>query len=113
MSPPRAAEARRRRRRRWLELARPSMQSEHPVDRAQFRRLDHLGMRDGHRMQVAIQRFPPEIQEALKFREAWTQVIGLPHIGLQQPGMIRTTVENVGGRQAIARELLLEVLRYH
>ena len=100
-------------RRPRLELARPSMQPEHPVDRAQFRRLDHLGMRDGNRMQVALQGLPPEIEEALKLREARTQVIGLPHIGLQQPGMIRTTVKNVGGRQAIARELLLEVFRYH
>jgi hypothetical protein len=90
-----------------------SMQPEHPVDRAQFRGLDHLGMGDGHRMQVAVQGFPPEIEEALKFREVRTQVIGLPYIGLQQPGMIRTTVEYVGGRQTIAGELLSEAVRYH
>src|ERR1700722_16880648 len=87
------------------------MQPEHAVDRPQLGRLDHLRVRHYHRMKVALERLAPEIQEALKLREVRTQIVGLPHEGLQKPGMIRTTVKDGCGRQAIAGDLLLEVSR--
>jgi hypothetical protein len=85
------------------------MQTEHPVDRAQFCRLDHVGVRDHHRMQVALQGVLPEIEEPMKLRKGRAQIIRLPYIGLQQPRMIRTTIENVGGSQAVAGEPLLKI----
>ena len=61
------------------------MQPEHAVDRLDLRRLDQLGMRDGHRDQRPFQLVLPERQEILQRRKFREQVVVLPDVGLQQP----------------------------
>src|SRR5262245_59889775 len=70
-----------------------SVQLEFAVDRLDLGRLDQLAMRDRDRMQDAFQRFLPEAQEALQFREMRAHVVFLPDVGLQEPGMVGTPVQ--------------------
>jgi hypothetical protein len=44
-------------------------------------------MRDRDRMHDTFERFLPEIQKTLQLREIWAEVVVLPDVGLQQPGM--------------------------
>ena len=65
------------------------MQPELAVDRTDLGRLDQPGMRHGDRVQRALQGLQPEIEE---FVERWkyrTEIVILPDIALQQPGVIR------------------------
>jgi hypothetical protein len=38
-------------------------------------------------MHDTFERFLPEIQKTLQLREIWAEVVVLPDVGLQQPGM--------------------------
>jgi hypothetical protein len=77
------------------------VQAEHAVDWAQFGRLDQPGMRDRHRMQRPLQLLLPEREKILQCGKSWKQVVVLPDVALQQPALIRTTIENFGRRQAV------------
>jgi len=50
----------------------------------------------------------PELQEFVKHREVREQIIFLPDIGLQQYGMIRPMIQNLGGRQPITIQSFCE-----
>ena len=63
------------------------MQPEQPVHRFDLGRFDKAGMRDRDRMQGTFERFLPEFQKALQLGKFGAEIIGLPDIGLQQPGM--------------------------
>jgi len=88
------------------------VQPELAVGRAAFRRLDQPGVRDGHRVQRAFELLEPEIEEFVQFGEYRAQVIALPDIGLQQPGVVRPTIKDVGRRQSVPFELLAKVFRH-
>jgi hypothetical protein len=94
---------------REFKIASASMQSKLAFDRADFRRLDQLAMRHRHRMQNALERTLPELQEALQLRELRKEIVFLPNVGLQQPRVVRPPIEDLRGGQAIAIELALKV----
>lgn len=54
-----------------------------------------MGDRDG--MDGAVNFATPEIEKALEAWERGCQVVMLPYEGLEEPGMIGETVENIGG----------------
>jgi len=89
------------------------MQSKFPADRLKLRRLDQLGVRDANRMQRPLKLLLPEGQEALQLGKFGKQIVVLPNVGLQQPLMIGTPVQDVGGCQAKAFDLPAEVFRNH
>src|SRR5258708_11391162 len=89
------------------------MQPEDAVHCPNLRRLDQLGMGDRHGMQHAFERCLPKLKKSLQFGEVGTNVIGLPDVGLQQPGVIGASIQDVGRRQAVAGHLLAEILSYH
>src|SRR5437868_15001413 len=66
-----------------------------------------------HRMKGAIELLLPEREETLEHWEVGAEVVILPDIGLQQPGVIRTTIEDARGGQPVAPDLALEVFRDH
>src|SRR5262249_55153717 len=70
-------------------------------------------MRHGDRVQRAFQSLQPEIEEFVERRKYRAEIVILPDIALQQPGVIRPPVENVGCGQPIAFKLPPKVLRHH
>jgi hypothetical protein len=68
------------------------MQPENTIHRFDLGRFDEAGMRDSDRMQDTFERFLPEFQKTLKFREIRAEVVVLPDVGLQQPWMVRAPV---------------------
>src|SRR5580700_5427125 len=95
-------------------VRRPSsllMQPEFAVDGADFRRLDQPRVRHRDRVQRALQLLQPEIEEFVELGKVRAEIVVLPDIGLQEPGMIGPPVEDVGGGQAVALELPAEVFR--
>src|SRR5262249_10799908 len=72
-----------------------SVQPELAVDRADLGRLDQPGMRHSDRVQRAFQGLQPEIEEFVEHRKCRAEIVILPDIALQQPGVIRPPVENV------------------
>ena len=52
-------------------------------------RFDGPGMRNRDRMQDTFERFLPKLQKTLQLREIWVEVVVLPDVALQQPGMVR------------------------
>jgi hypothetical protein len=87
-----------------------SMQSEFAADRLELRRLDQLAVSHLHRMQWPFKLFLPEREKTLQLGKLGEQVVILPDVGLQQPAMIGTPVQDVGGRQAITTDLFTEIL---
>src|SRR5713226_3873481 len=65
------------------------MEPENAIHRFDLGRFDEAGMRDRDRMHDTFERFLPEFQKTLQFREIWAEVVVLPDAGLQQPGMVR------------------------
>ena len=74
-----------------------SLQPENAIHRFDLGRFDEAGMRDRDRMHGTFERFLPELQKTLQFREIWAEVVVLPDVGLQQPGMVRAPVQDVRG----------------
>lgn len=70
-------------------------------------------MRHTYGMQRAIKIFLPERQEAAELGKFGEQVVILPKVGLYQPAMIGTPIQNVRGRQAVAKCLFAEILGNH
>jgi hypothetical protein len=70
-----------------------------------------MGNPDGMQMPVELGR--PKGEKAAKDREARRHVIILPDVALEKDGMIREPVKDLGRRQAIAAQLLEEILRNH
>jgi hypothetical protein len=58
-------------------------------------RFDEVGMRNRDRMQDTFERFPPKLQKTLQLREIWVEVVVLPDVALQQPGMVRAPIQDV------------------
>ena len=73
------------------------MQPENAIHRFDLGRFDEAGMRDRDRMHDTFERFLPEFQKTVQFREIWAEVVVLPDVGLQQPGMVRAPVQDVRG----------------
>src|SRR5215216_6670846 len=88
-----------------------SVEAEFAVDGAHFRRPDEARVGDRHRVQRAFQRSLPEEEKLLQQRERRAQIVILPDVALQQPGMVGTPIEDMRGGQAVAVELLLEIRR--
>src|SRR5215472_3180600 len=89
------------------------MQPKLAVDRSDLGRPDQPRMRDGDRVQRPFKGLQPEIEELVERRKGRAEIVILPDIGLQEPGMIRPPVENIGSRQPIALELSAKILRHH
>src|ERR1700693_1405340 len=89
------------------------MEPENAIHRFDLGRFDQAGMRDRDRMHDTFERFLPEIQKTLQFREIWAEVVVLPDVGLQQPGMVGAPVQDVHGGYAVPIYLLLKILRDH
>jgi hypothetical protein len=51
-------------------------------------RFDEAGMRNSDRMQDTFERFLPKPQKRPQLREIWVEVVVLPDVALQQPGMV-------------------------
>src|ERR1700731_2544532 len=64
-----------------------------------------------HRVQRTLQLLQPEIEEFVHCREVRAEIVALPDIALQQPGMIGPPVEDLRGDQSVALKLPTEVLR--
>src|SRR6266705_6765433 len=70
-------------------------------------------MRDRDRVQRPLELLQPEGEEAVEDRELGAQIVVLPHVGLQQRGMIGHPVENVGRGEPVALELPSKVTCRH
>ena len=70
-----------------------SVQPELAVDRTDLGRLDQPRMRHGDRVQRAFQGLQPEIEELVERRKYRAEIVILPDIALQQPGVIRPPIE--------------------
>ena len=77
------------------------MQPEFPADRLELRRLDQLAMRHVYRMQRALELLHPERQKALQLGKFGKEIVVLPDIGLQQPAMIGTSIQDVVSENSI------------
>ena len=71
------------------------MEPENAIHCFDLDRFDEVGMRNSDRMQDTFERFLPKLQKALQLREIWVEVVVLPDITLQQPGMVRAPVQDV------------------
>lgn len=89
------------------------MQPELAVERLHLGRLDQAGVRHRHGVEDSVQRLLPEGQKALQFREFRAEIVFLPEIGLEQPGVVRAPVEDVRRSQAITLHLAAEVTARH
>src|SRR5215469_9237248 len=95
------------------------MQPKLAVDRSDLGRPDQPRMRDGDRVQRPFKGLQPEIEELVERRKGRAEIVILPDIGLQEPGMIRPPIENIRCRQPIALKLLTKdlllakILRHH
>src|SRR5262245_18974166 len=69
-------------------------------------------MGDRDRMQRAFQGALPEQEEFLQLRKLRAEIVVLPDVALEQPGMDGTAIEDVRRGQPVAIELLLEIGRY-
>src|SRR5215510_10081579 len=86
-----------------------SVQSEFAADRFELGRLDQLAVSHAHRMQGSFKLFLPEREKTLELGKLGEQVVILPDVGLQQPAMIRTPIQDVRRRQAITTDLFTEI----
>src|SRR6516165_2432771 len=87
-----------------------SVQAEHAVDGAQLSRLDQPRVCHRHPEQGAFELLLPKgekIQQRRKFRK---QIVILPDVCLQQRGMIRHPIKNLGRRKSVAQHLFPEVV---
>lgn len=71
------------------------MQPENAIHRFDLGRFDKAGMCDRGRMQDTFERFLPEFQKDLQLGKFGAEIVILPDIGLQQPGMIRAPIYDV------------------
>ena len=55
-------------------------------------RFDEAGMRNSDRMQDTFEKFLPKPQKRPQLREIRVEVVVLPDVALQQPGMVRAPV---------------------
>src|ERR1700730_10840034 len=88
-----------------------SLQPELAIDGADLGRLDQARMRHRHRVQRALELLQPEIEELVELGKGRAEVVILPDISLQQPGVIGPPVEDVGRRQSVAFKLAAKLLR--
>jgi len=64
-------------------------------------------------MERPVERLLPECEKSLQFREFRAEVIFLPDVGLQQPGMIGTPIKDLRGGEPVTGELAPEVFAGH
>src|SRR5208282_5009398 len=86
-----------------------SIERELLIDHAQFRGPDEPRVGDGHGMQKTLEVADPKIQELPELGKVRMQVMLLPNVILQNPGMVGQAVEDVGGREAVPFKLAAEV----
>src|SRR5215467_6914907 len=89
------------------------MQAEFAIHCADLSRLDQARMRDQYRVQRPFELFAPKCEKAMQLGEIGVKVVVLPNVGLQQPEVIGSPVENACGRQPVAFELTPEILATH
>src|SRR5262245_21402564 len=77
--------------------------------KAKLRRRDQLAVRDRDPKKLAFEVARPELEKILQAGEARVDVVLLPDIALQQRGVLGKAMKNLGGRQAVARQLRAEV----
>jgi hypothetical protein len=70
------------------------MQPKLAVDRSDLGRPDQPRMGDGDRVQRSLKGLQPEIEKFVERRKGRAEIIILPNIGLQEPGMIRPPIKN-------------------
>ena len=70
-------------------------------------------MRNSDRMQDTFERFLPKPQKGPQPMEIWVEVVVLPGLALQQPGMVRAPVQDIRRGWAVPFYLLLKILRGH
>src|ERR1700738_3796742 len=90
-----------------------SVQPEHAVDGAQLGRLDQARVGDDDRVERPVELLLPEGKKSLEHRKLGAEIVVLPHVGLQQPAVVRPAIKNPRRGQAIAGKLALEVLGDH
>src|SRR5205814_2423769 len=70
---------------------------------------DQFGVGDPHRMEPAVDVPHPEIEEFLQLGKARGDVQMLPQEGLQEAGMVRKVVDDLGGGEAVVTQLTLKI----
>lgn len=78
-------------------------------DGAQLAGTDQAHVTYSHRMEFAVDRTAPEIQEAPQHRKFRRMIKRLPSEGLQHPGVIGHVIGDFRGGQPIPEKLLLKV----
>src|SRR5215468_3839670 len=89
------------------------MQSELAVDRTDLGGLYQASMGDRDRMERSLELVLPEGEEFLQLGKLGPHVVVLPDVGLQQPAVVGTAVEDARGGQAKALKLAAEIFRDH
>src|SRR6516162_3279209 len=90
-----------------------SVQPEHAVDGANFRRSDQTAVANRDRIEPPLELGLPKLQETLQLRKIRAEIVILPNIGLQQPGMVGSPIHDFGGCQAVSLHLSFEVRGDH
>jgi hypothetical protein len=70
---------------------------------------DQLVMRHAHRVQWSLELLHPERQKTMQLGKFWKEIVVLPNVGLKQPAMIGTPIQDVRSRQAITTDLSTEI----
>jgi hypothetical protein len=89
------------------------MQAENTVHGKDLGWLDQPRMGNKNGMKRAFEFLLPEVQEPPELRETGVKVILLPHIGLQEPRVVRSPIQNSGRGKTVPLELAPEVLAAH
>ena len=93
-----------------MQISSVSVNFEFGVQQSEFGRPDQLGVRNDYLEELAVELCGPEIQELFELWKARCQIVILPDVALQKNRMIGQAVNDLGRRQAEARELGFEVL---
>src|SRR5437867_384914 len=84
------------------------MQAELAFDEAELRRRDQPPVRHANAIERAVEIRVPEIEEVSELGEAGREVVVLPDIALQQLGVVRKPVEDLGRGEREALDLAKE-----
>src|SRR5918998_410004 len=90
-----------------------SVQGDDPVDGLELRRLDKARVCHRNGVERPMKLADPKVEELVEDGKLRSEVVLLPDEGLQERGVVRHPVQDVGGRQAVALELPDEILRDH
>jgi hypothetical protein len=68
-------------------------------------RFDEAGMRNSDRMQDTFEGFLPKPQKAQQLGEIWVEVVVLPEVALEQPGMVRAPVQDIRRKSCVVTRI--------